>query len=194
MPWWSDDHLQEMHLVNPRLRWQKKAAKSLHKRQIKHEKSNMINKNSEGKWSPKIDSKHFDLSCQILVLQMITCNAHAVLVIMPCATRTFPASDSRVGQVAMFLIKYKLITGLGSFFFFSNFKNFVWDANHQLVRLFWTLATNQLFKDCFADCLEGLPIGTFRPSAWFILRNLTLDYLMQCWYISIYNYIYIYVI
>lgn len=87
-------------------------------------------------------------------------------------------------------MKYKLITGLGSFFF-SNFKNFLWDANHQLVRLFWTLATNQLFKDCFADCLEGLPIGTFRPSAWFILRNLTLDYLMQCWYISIYNYIYI---
>lgn len=120
MHWWSDDHLQEMHLVNPRLRWQKKAAKSLHKRQIKHEKSNIINKNSEGKWSPKIDSKHFDLSCQILVLQMITCNAHAVLVIMPCATRTFPASDSRVGQVAIFLkMKYKLITGLGSFFFFQ---------------------------------------------------------------------------
>lgn len=98
----------------------KKAAKSLHKRQIKHEKSNIINKNSEGKWSLKIDSKHFDLSCQILVLQMITCNAHAVLVIMPCATRTFPASDSRVGQVAIFLkMKYKLITGLGSFFFFQ---------------------------------------------------------------------------
>lgn len=191
MHWWSDDHLQEMHLVNPRLRWQKKAAKSLHKRQIKHEKSNIINKNSEGKWSPKIDSKHFDLSCQILVLQMITCNAHAVLVIMPCATRTFPASDSRVGQVAIFLkMKYKLITGLGSFFFFQLQKLRV-GCQSSTCPTVLDAGYNQLFKDCFADCLEGLPIGTFRPSAWFILRNLTLDYLMQCWYISIYNYIYI---
>ncbi len=43
---------------------------------------------------------------------MITCTAHAVLVILPCATRTFPARTHQLDKLDSVFTKQKLITGL----------------------------------------------------------------------------------